>query len=85
MIYQVRFAFGAKQNQLEKMSDELIYINNKKVQKIAKMQQWSELHSFVPVMISGAKTYNNYQPIIAQEADKERIIKRMNTYSAPLN
>lgn len=85
VIYQVRFAFGAKQNQLEKMSDELIYINNKKVQKIAKMQQWSELHSFVPVMISGAKTYNNYQPIIAQEADKERIIKRINTYSAPLN
>lgn len=85
VIYQVRFAFGTKQNQLEKISDDFIFIKNPKVKKVAKMEQWSELHSFVPVLISGAKTYNNYQPVIAQGQDKERIINRLNTYSESLS
>ena len=85
VIYQVRFAFGESRADLKNVAQKYIYIDNKKLKKVADLPQWSELHSFVPVLISGVKTYNNYQPIIAQGSDKERIIQRMTTYSAPLN
>ncbi|MCX2716871.1 CapA family protein [Helicobacter sp. MIT 21-1697] len=85
IIYQVRFVFNTSPSQLDAMSKDLIFIENKKVRQIGKMPQWSELHSFIPVRISGATSYNNYQPVVAQGEDKERIIKRMNTYSASLS
>lgn len=85
IIYQVRFAFGAKQSQLKTLSKDTIFIHNQKVQKFATLPKWSELHSFIPVLISGERHKNNYQPIIAQGEAKQRILERMNTYSASLS
>lgn len=85
IIYQVRFAFGAKQSQLKTLSKDTIFIHNQKVQKLATLPKWSELHSFIPVLISGERHKNNYQPIIAQGEAKQRILERMNTYSASLS
>ena len=85
IIYQVRFAFNDGQKRLESLSKDMIYITHPKVEQIVHLPQWSELHSFIPVRISGERSFNNYQPIIAEGVDKERIIKRMDTYSSPLN
>lgn len=84
IIYQVRFGFGSKARELENLKG-LIYLQNKKLRPLAQMPRWSERHSFIPVMISGEKSRNNYQPVIAKDRDKERIIKRLETYSAELS
>lgn len=85
IIYQVRLAFGKHQSDLESLIKSTDFISNKKVKPFVKMEEWSELHSFVPVSISGEKTFNNYQPVILQGEDKQRVIKRMNTYSQNLS
>lgn len=85
IIYQVRFAFGTDSETISKEAKNHIFIDGKHINAFVKMLKWSELHSFIPVMISGAKSHNNYQPIPATGADKVRIIQRMNTYSEPLN
>ena len=62
-----------------------MYLKNPKVKTNANMPKWNETHSFIPVMISGVKTHNNYQPIIAKNADRDRIINRMEEYSKNLS
>lgn len=84
IIYQVRFGFGNKVDDLAHLAKKTTYLTNKKLHQFAVMQKWSELHSFVPVLISGQKNRNNYQPILAKGADKERIIERLETYSKAL-
>ena len=38
----------------------------------------------IPVRVSGQNTYNNYQPILAQDSQKEEIIQIMNNISGAL-
>lgn len=90
IIYQVRFGFGKGAQKLKKLGlkgvnskGDSVYIE--KVRAFVEQESWSELHSFVPVLISGEKERNNYQPIIAQGEDKVRILERMETYSAGLD
>lgn len=86
IIYQVRFAFSKQANhRLKQIAKKSTYIHNKSVSALSSQEKWNELHSFVPVLISGEKPYNNYQPVIATGEDKKRIIKRMETYSENLS
>ena len=92
IIYQVRFAFDKDgEEKLKKIAKDSVYIKGLKALVQSKQGslpdgskqalEWSELHSFIPALISGEKTRNNYQPIIAPDSDKARIIKRLETYS----
>lgn len=79
IIYQVRFAFGEYQGELANAKISGEYVNG--VNAFVKGEHFSERHSFIPALISGEKSRNNYQPIIAEGEDKERVLKRMQTYS----
>lgn len=83
IIYQVQFDFTDSAS--SKLDSNAAYLNNQKVRKVVKMPKWKETHSFIPVLLSGEKSRNNYQPVIAKGKDKERIVKRMQEYSKSLS
>lgn len=85
IIYQVKFDFNGSNSSESKLDSNGVYLQNKNVKKVAKMPRWSETHSFIPVLISSEKSRNNYQPMIAKDADKTRIINRMEEYSKNLS
>lgn len=90
IIYQVRFGFGKGAQKLKKLglkgvSSKVDSVYIEKIHAFVEQEGWSELHSFIPVLISGEKERNNYQPIIAEGEDKARILERMETYSVGLD
>ena len=75
IVYSLsNFCFGGNRNPSDK--DSMIYqqtfhFTNKKIT--------STEHKIIPCMISSVKYRNNYQPIIANGQDAERILKKVNT------
>ena len=75
IVYSLsNFCFGGNRNPSDQ--DTMIYrqtfhFENKKITSLE--------HHITPCLISSSKTRNNYQPIIAQGQDAQRILKKVNT------
>ena len=74
------FCFGGNRNPPDK---DTIILQKTFRFKNGKLQRDDEM-KIIPCSISSVSGYNNYQPKVLTGQDKERVIRRMNEYSAKL-
>lgn len=74
------FCFGGNRNPSDK---DTIILQKTFRMKNGKLQRDQEM-KIIPCSISSTTAYNNYQPTVLEGKDKERVIRRMNEYSAKL-
>ena len=72
------FCFGGNRNPPDK--DTIILQKTFRI-KDGKLQRDDQM-KIIPCSISSTSAYNNYQPKVLSDKDKERVIRRMNEYSA---
>lgn len=74
------FCFGGNRNPSDK--DTIILQKTFRIRD-GQLDRDSQM-KIIPCSISSAAGYNNYQPVVLSDQDKERVIRRMNEYSAKL-
>ena len=80
IVYSMgNFCFGANKNPTDK--DTFIY---RETFVLTKEGIVSEGNEIIPCSISSVANKNNYQPKVLTGADKERVLKRIETYSKGL-
>ena len=82
IVYSLgNFCFGGNKNPKDK--DTLIYQQTFTFEEGKLVED--ENIALIPCLISSVNEYNNYQPVLAQEQDEERILQRVQEYSEGLS
>lgn len=82
IVYSLgNFCFGGNKNPRDK--DTLIYQQTFTFEGENLVED--ENVTLIPCLISSVNEYNNYQPVLAQEQDEERILQRVQEYSEGLS
>ena len=81
IVYSMgNFCFGANKNPSDK--DTFIYRQTFILTENGIVSEEAEV---IPCSISSTKTKNDYKPVVLQDVERERVLKRLTTYSMGLN
>lgn len=82
IVYSLgNFCFGGNKNPSDK--DTMIFQQTFTVEKGTLVQD--DVTNIIPCSLSSAADYNNYQPMILEGSEKERVLQKITEFSAGLN